>query len=279
MDLVQKALWYVESHLREPLSLEDVAAACHVSAYHLTRSFASTVGLSLMRYVRARRLSEAARRLAQGAEDILALALESGYGSHEAFTRAFREQFAFTPEHVRSQGHLKNLSLVEALVMNSPPAVELASPRFETLKPRIYAGFVERYNCQSPAGIPDQWQRFGPNIGKIPGQIGPVAYGVVYNFDRESNFDYMSGVEVTSGSNLPKGFTTLQVAEQRYVVFQHSDHVASIRSTLGAIWNRWFPESGMKAVDAPTLERYGPEFNPITGLGGVGIWIPIEARM
>ena len=68
MDPVQKALWYVESHSREPIALEDIARACRISPFHLTRAFAATMGLSLMRYVRRRRLSEAARQLAQGAD-------------------------------------------------------------------------------------------------------------------------------------------------------------------------------------------------------------------
>ena len=48
MDPVQKALWYVESHSREPVTLEDIARACKVSSFHLTRAFAATMGLSLM---------------------------------------------------------------------------------------------------------------------------------------------------------------------------------------------------------------------------------------
>jgi AraC family transcriptional regulator len=45
---------------------------------------------------------------------------------------------------------------------------------------------------------------------------------------------------------------------------------------MTAIWNKWIPQSGLKVVAAPSFERYGPEFNPKTGLGGVEIWIPIE---
>ena len=59
-----------------------------------------------------RRLSEAARVLANGSPDILTVALDFGYGSHEAFTRAFRDQFGMTPESVRAQGHLDNVNLV-----------------------------------------------------------------------------------------------------------------------------------------------------------------------
>jgi len=75
MNPVQKALWFVESHLREPIALEEIATHSGVSPYHLTRAFDAVTGHSLMRYVRARRLSEAARRLCNGAPDILSVAL------------------------------------------------------------------------------------------------------------------------------------------------------------------------------------------------------------
>ncbi len=277
MNPVQKAIWYVESHSRERVGLDDIAKACHVSAFHLTRAFAGATGLSLMRYVRARRMSEAARKLAAGTDDILALALESGYGSHEVFTRAFRDQFGHIPEHIRAQGHTTNLTLVEAIVMSTTHKTELAPPRFENIQPMLLAGLVERYACQSPGGIPDQWQRFGPYIGNIPGQVGNTAFGAVYNFDRESNFDYLTGVEVDGKAELPQGFSTLLVPANKYVAFTHSGHVVGIRATISAAWNDWFPQSGHEALDAPTLERYGPQFNPTTGLGGFEIWIAVKS--
>ncbi len=276
MDFVQKALWFVESHSRENIPLEEIARVCDVSAFHLTRSFAETMGISLMRYLRARRLSEAARQLAQGAEDILSLALDAGYGSHEAFTRAFRDQFTLTPGQVRAQGHLNNITLVEAIVMKTQPVHEIEPPRFVTRGPLNLAGLVERYAGDMAGGIPAQWQRFGPYIGNIPGQTGDAAYGVVYNFDQESNFDYMCGVEITGTPDLPRGFQSLRVPSQRYAVFAHKGHIAGIRATCAAIWRDWFPKSDFRAVNGPTLERYGPEFDPTTGLGGLEIWIPVE---
>ena len=71
MNPAQKALWYIESHLAEELTLDEVAAIGGVSRFHMVRAFAAATGLSVMRYVRARRLSEAARALANGAPDIL----------------------------------------------------------------------------------------------------------------------------------------------------------------------------------------------------------------
>ncbi|HXW24400.1 MAG TPA: AraC family transcriptional regulator [Xanthobacteraceae bacterium] len=277
MNPVQKALWYVESHLREPIALEDVASRSGVSPYHLTRAFDAVTGHSLMRYVRARRLSEAARELCRGAPDILAVALDAGYGSHEAFTRAFRDQFGLTPEQLRGRGQLDALALMEPIVMDSTPMPDLAPPRFETTKPLLLAGIVARYNRETSAAIPSQWQKLQPYLGHLPQQVGRTAYGACYNTDEDGNFDYMCGVEVGDFSDLPAGFGTLRVPAQRYAVFHQREHISSIRRTFSAIWSQWLPESGHKPADAPTLERYGAEFNGATGTGGFEIWIPIEA--
>ena len=101
MNAAQKALWYIESHLARPLTLDEISAMAGISRFHMVRAFAAATGFSVMRYVRARRLTEAARTLAAGAPDILQVALDADYGSHEAFTRAFRDHFGHTPESVR----------------------------------------------------------------------------------------------------------------------------------------------------------------------------------
>jgi AraC family transcriptional regulator len=97
MNPVEKALWFVETHFASDIALEDIAKIAGVSRHHMVRAFGAATGRSVMRYVRGRRLSEAARLLANGVPDILTIALEAGYGSHEAFTRAFRDQFGLTP--------------------------------------------------------------------------------------------------------------------------------------------------------------------------------------
>src|SRR5271170_2883042 len=118
MNPAQKALWFIESHLASELTLDEISDVAGVTRFHLVRAFAAATGLSVMRYVRARRLSEAARALANGAPDILSLALEADYGSHEAFTRAFRDHFGVTPEAVRASARLDNLPLQEPIVMD-----------------------------------------------------------------------------------------------------------------------------------------------------------------
>src|SRR3954462_12079715 len=102
MNPAQKALWFIESHLADELTLDGIASVAGISRFHMVRAFAAATGLSVMRYVRVRRLSEAARALAKGAPDILTLALEADYGSHEAFPRAFRHHFGISPEAGRA---------------------------------------------------------------------------------------------------------------------------------------------------------------------------------
>src|SRR5438105_2014185 len=155
MNPAQKALWFIESHLADELTLDEIAGVAGISRFHMVRAFAAATGLSVMRYVRVRRLSEAARALVGGAPDILTLALDADYGSHEAFSR-------------------------------------------------------------------------------------------------------------------------VRIPEQRYAVFTHSDHVSTIRRTVNTIWNQWLPASGLKAADAPFFERYDENFDPLTGNGGLEIWVPVK---
>src|SRR5438552_3431536 len=168
MNPAQKALWFIESHLSSALTLDEVAAIGGVSRYHLVRAFAAATGLPVMRYVRARRLSEAARSLVSGAPDILGVALDADYGSHEAFTRAFREHFGITPDAVRAQRRLDILELQEPITMDSTLIDNLAPPRFEAAKPFLVAGLGDRCSCETSVAIPGQWQRFNEQAHEIP---------------------------------------------------------------------------------------------------------------
>ena len=278
MNPAQKALWYIESHLGAPLTLDEIAGIAGVSRFHLVRAFAEATGFSVMRYVRARRLSEAARELADGAPDILSLALDADYGSHEAFTRAFRDHFGVTPETVRATTCLKTLKLQEPITTISTALDHLAPPRTATGKAFLVAGIAERYNHDvgSGAGIPNQWHSLHLQSPSIPRRVGKVSYGVCCNGDDAGNFDYIAGIEVADFSDLPREFAHVRIPEQTYLVFTHTDHISTIRRTVNTIWNRFLPQSGTKVADAPNFERYDESFDASTGNGGLEIWVPVK---
>jgi AraC family transcriptional regulator len=276
MNLVSRALWFIESHFAEEISLREIAAAGDVSRFHMSRAFGLATGRSVMRYVRGRRLTEAARSLSRGAPDILSVALEAGYGSHEAFTRAFRDQFGVTPEAVRLRGDVVNLELVEPINMSETNSADLEEPRREASGSLLIAGSCVRYHNETIAGIPMQWQRFVPHIAAISGRVGGKAYGVCYDPDGSGEFNYVCGVEVSSLSGLDPDLSGVRIPPRDYLVFRHRGHVSGIHATWQAIMGGWLPASGLKLADAPSFECYLEDFDGVAGIGGVEIWIPID---
>jgi AraC family transcriptional regulator len=279
MDAVKKALWYIESHSAGPLTLGDVAEASGLSRFHLTRVFPEATGHSVFAYLRGRRLTEAARALVDGAPDILSVALDAGYGSHEAFTRAFRDFLGLTPEEVRARRNLDNLPLLEAIRMSDLPVIELAKPSFRGVGNMLIAGMRQYYNYEERGGIPAQWQRFQPHLGHIPGGIGRSAYGICMRVaDDREGFDYICGVQVKSLDELPEELSGLRLPARRYAVFEHKDHISTIGSTCAAIFGDWLPKSDVKAAEGPLMmiEHYDERFDPKSGNGGMEIWVPLK---
>lgn len=150
-------------------------------------------------------------------------------------------------------------------------------PRIQPGKPLALVGYNETYTYQRAHEIPAQWRRFAPLPGNIPGQIGSVAYGVCSNNDDNQSFDYLSAVEVTDGHAVDKGLTVLRLPARNYAVFLHDANVSTLRSTLDAIWQQWSKHAAARIERAPFFERYGESFDPVTGNGGVEIWIPLKA--
>lgn len=276
MTPVQKAIWFVESHYSRDIGLDEIAAIGGVSRFHMSRAFGAATGHSVMGYVRARRLTDAALSLSKGAPDILAVALDAGYGSHEAFTRAFRDRFGQTPEEVRANGTVPQSECLEHLKMDETFVENLAPSRFVDGDPLLIAGLSERYTSETSLGIPSLWQRFGPHFGSVPGQNGMVGYGVCCNFDDDS-FEYIAGVEVSDFSDLTAEYSRLRIPPQRYAVFATTDHISMIRRITHTVWSKWLPGSGHQAADGPNFELYPESFDPETGNGGYELWIPIRS--
>lgn len=254
------------------MTLDAVASIAGASRFHLSRVFSYVTGLTLKRYIRDRRLSLAAQRLAVSGCPVTQVALEYGYASHEGFTRAFRERFAVTPEQISRQGHVENLNLQEAIRMPGKESIELTTPKIIQHRTMNLAGICRHYVHRNSADIPSQWQNFNEQEHLLTGKE-PVAYGVLFNVDDDDSFDYLAGVEVDSQDELPDGMTRLTVGSQQYAAFGHGGHVSEIQSVCRQIWGQWLPESGFAAAEAPMLEVYPASFDPATGYGGYEIWV------
>jgi AraC family transcriptional regulator len=276
MSLSARALWYIEAHLAGDLSLDAVASASGVSRFHLSRAFALTLAQTIGGYARARRLSEAAKALAGGAPSILELALAAGYGSHEAFTRAFAAQFGATPEQVRARGSADSLALQEPLRM-SPGSSPLAAPRLVRERALRLVGLA-RPMAGTNAGIPAQWGRFAPLIGGISARDGDDTFGAIFEADEPgAPLTYLCGIAVKEWPALGGELTRLDLPARAYAVWPHAEHVSTVAATCQQIFEQGLARAGLTPEPAPMFERYGAAFDPRTGNGGVEIWVPVRA--
>jgi len=274
---IERALWLVESRLAEEMSLNGVAAEIGISSYYLTRAFAAATGRSFMRYARGRRLTEAVRSLLSSDTELIQVALDHGYATHATFTRAFRKEFGVPPDAFRKNPTSYSLKLTEPLQMDKSKPIELPPPRFETREQFVIAGLLAHYSFEASEGIPDQWRRFAPHIGHVEGQLGPETYGVSCNFSRKGEFDYITGVGVIAAIKNTPELSSIAVAPARYAVFTHPSHVIDLHRTQYAIWNVWMPQSGRRISTAPNFELYHEDFDPVTGMGKIEIWMPLES--
>lgn len=247
------------------------------SKSYLSRVFPLVTGYSVTAYLRARRLSDAARQLAEGAPDILSVALDAGYSSHEAFTRAFGDQFGVTPQVVRQRRNLEGIALVEPLRMDVQAQVTVEPPRFENRPAMYFAGIAERHNMNNPAGLPSQWQRFQPYIGHIDGAIVGAAYGIVGEI-ADDRFEYVVAVEMRAGAEAPPDLKLISVPALKWARFQHKGDLSTIRQTIGA-GEKWLTANGCEASEAPYsfLEYYGPAFDGRSGSGDIEIWFGLKS--
>jgi AraC family transcriptional regulator len=164
--------------------------------------------------------------------------------------------------------------------MELKSAIQLEKPRFETHRAFLIGGFRENL-VNPPKGAPELWQRFAPHIGKVPGQVGCVSYGVASGISPRGACDYTAGVEVADFSALPYEFARLTISANKYAVFPHYDHVATLGDTIDRVLRTWIPQSGLALHAAPGtpvfFERYGEKYDPEAGKGDVELWFPVKS--
>jgi AraC family transcriptional regulator len=278
MSLTQRALWVIERNLDQDLSLDAIAAACGVTKFHLSHAFGQTTGRSVMQVMRARRLSEAAQRLASGAPDILAIAIQTGYGSHEAFSRAFKTMFGVTPESVRAMGKDHGLPLVDPLRVDAADEIALSPPSFVEAPQMFVTGLAQRRGYDTTHLIPGQWQSFMTDFAwRIDDKTGDIPLGIAWDIDDNGEFNYMACVETRARVAPSDGLTSFAIAPRTWAVFGHEGHVEDLRLTYAAIWDRWLPSQKRIFDGGPCLERHRATFDPRTGEGGVDVWISLSA--
>lgn len=103
-EVVNKAVDYIETHIHEDLSLDNIANALNYSKFHIARIFSEETKCTVYKYIQGRRLTLAAQKLVETERPIVEIAYEAHYDSQQAFTLAFKQLYKCTPNIYRKNG-------------------------------------------------------------------------------------------------------------------------------------------------------------------------------
>ncbi len=138
-------LTWLENHLTNPLSLDNVALKAGYSKWHLQRMFKEVTGHAMGSYIRARRLSKAAVSLRLTNRPILEIALEYHFDSQQTFTRAFKKQFGQSPGRYRRSSDWTAYGLCPPI---DPGDLTLPESIFMTFPETVLIGQTQSYTCE-----------------------------------------------------------------------------------------------------------------------------------
>jgi len=292
IEILQEMLQYIDTNIKEKLSVEKLAARAGFSPYHFCRVFQWEVGYSIMEYVRNRRLFYAASELTS-CKRIVDIAVDYGFETHSGFSKAFRRYFGNSPEKYREHASFdvpklpileKNKQYVNGGIVMEPKMIKKDSVKI--------AGFALKTSTkdgENNKAIPKFWQEYlsDGRMKKLHGESfikSHAEYGACFPQNSENGeFVYVIGVEVKDGSNISDAYHVCTIPEALYAVFSSppADKVnftKEIQGTWKYIYSEWFPKSGYEfdngKVDYELYdERCMGETNNVCG-----IYIPVVKK-
>lgn len=265
----------------------DVAAFARThgtTEYHLRRMFSALAGMSLTAYVRRRRMTLAAAELTSGAPSLLDVAVRHGYGSTEAFSRAFRAVHGIGPAEARRDGGplrtqptLRFRLSVEGstpmdVTITHRPAFALIGHAAEV--PLVHVGVNPHIQAHIAAIPPEEHVRLKALGNEEPAGILAVTADIDPDAPEGTPLTYLHGVAVRADTAVPDDLDLLRVAEGTWAVFGAS---GPFPETLQNLWaataTEWFPSNPWRLRPGPSIVRYR-EFTGDTA--SCELWLPVE---
>ena len=245
---VQHMQDYIESHICEPITMNELAKKSGYSQWHAARIFKELTGVAPFDYIRARRLSKAAAKLHDGAK-VIDVAFDFVFGSHEGFTRAFTRRFGmapkayatqrpplklFLPANVqnyyltkqRGEDTMADLNTVFVQVVERPERKLILK---RGIKAAHYFEYCEEVGCEV-------WEVLSGIRGAL---YEPIGMWLPEGMVRPGTSVYAQGVEMPADytGEVPKGYETITLPPCRMMVFQGPPFDDSkFEDAIGDIW-------------------------------------------
>lgn len=282
MNAIQCAIKFMEQHITEDISAEDVANHVHISSFYFQKGFSMLCGYSVMEYVRNRRLALAGGDLAATNMKIIDVAVKYGYDSPDSFAKAFLRFHGISPTMVRRDNAMLKtfapltleISLKGGYLMNYK-IVEKES--FTVLA--VSAKFNYE-NCKQE--IPKFWQE---HFEKGNGRYVCGMFGI--NIDEKmghDSFEYLIADPYNPDKEIPEGFVTRTIPAFTWAVFSCDGPMPeTLQDVNTKIFSEWLPAlkeyefaAGycVEMYDAPDKYPKGTQDEKYH----TEIWIPIRKK-
>lgn len=286
---ILRVLVHIQSHLDEELSLDELARQAAFSPFHFHRVFRGLVGEPLGEHVRRLRLERAASELRRGERSVTELALDAGYESLEAFTRAFRGRFAVTPSTFREEH--RAVPVPEGLVPYVagdgepvlPPRPE-GGPKMDVRIESVPARKVVFMRHVGPYGeVGATWQKlmgWAFPKGLVSGV--PVTLGICHddpNVTDPSKIRYDACLVVDRDVEVSGDVGLQEIPGGEYAVTTHEGPYEKLDGVWQGLLVDWLPASGREAAKTPCFEVYrnNPQTTPPEKLL-TDVHVPLVAR-
>ncbi|MCM3609843.1 AraC family transcriptional regulator [Planococcus sp. MERTA32b] len=283
VESLQRAIDWMEAHMEEPVTIEQIAKEANSSVFHFQRTFALLTDCSVAEYLRRRRLTLAAQELSATDQKIIDIAYKYGYDTPEAFSKAFRRQHGVTPSEAR-----KNLGELQSF---NRLAIQVNLKGADPMKYRIVEkesfqaiGVKREFSLQGGenlSGIPEMWMEMNQDgtsdeIAKLQaGEINGLL-GICTNFEDGTTMDYWIAAESTQP--VPEDLLQLEVPASKWGVFEVRGAMPdAMPKVWKQIFSEWFPSNQYENAGTAELEVY-PAGDPYSEDYVSEIWIPLKLK-
>lgn len=262
--IIHDLLNWLEGHLDQPLSLDNVAAKSGYSKWHLQRMFKEITGQAIGSYIRARRLSKSAVALRLTARPILDIALQYRFDSQQTFTRAFKKQFSQTPAFYRRADNWSAIGMCPPIKLSGNNLVPVEYVMQDEKK---FIGMTQSYTCrledifESKTQIRTQfWKQY---LGNEPNDLPPILYCLNHTRpsqekDDEQEVFYTAALEPR---HVPKGVTgqliTLEAGE--YARFRYHGPTDGLQQFVMTLYGTCLPLLKLTRRKGYDIEAHYPK--------------------
>lgn len=266
---ILRALVYLQAHLDEPVSLDELAVVACFSPFHFHRIFRGMVGESVAGHVRRLRLERAAQRLRHTSKSVTDIALEAGYEAHESFTRAFRTTFDESPSEFRASHQAaihtaaaSGIHYSDSAALDDFQQIVRRDPLLEIRKhhlPSMRVAFLRHVGPFDAVGATwDTLMMWAGRAGLFSQMTGML--GVVHDdpdITEPAKLRYDAAIILRHAQVTPEGNIGIQqIGPGEYAVAKHRGPYETLSETYARMCGEWLPESGCELSSAPALEFY-----------------------